>query len=337
MRCLWILAALVLSAFAACSGPRDSVGLLVYREDDLFMRSLVNDIQKESDGQFSLDTRFSLNSQVIQNEQIENLIRSDTQVLIVNPVDRLGAYAVVNRLKMENIPVIFFNREPLRADMELWDQVWYVGARAEQSGRMQAELAMELFGSDPDNLNEFDRNGDDRIQTVILKGEQGHQDAEIRTATVQTAFQEAGYSLDVIAVETANWNRNEAYEIMEELLDQESIPPELVLSNNDAMALGAISIMRQRGLFSDTNGNGKMERTDEKWIPVLGIDGVPESVEQIEDGYLYGTVHNDYSTMAKAISALAESILKGQPDADFPYEITDGKYIWVDYKTFTLD
>ncbi|MDF1569375.1 MAG: galactose ABC transporter substrate-binding protein [Spirochaetaceae bacterium] len=337
MKYLSIWVVLVLSVLAACSSPRNSVGLLVYREDDLFMRSLVNDIQKESDGQFSLDTRFSLNSQVIQNEQIENLIREETQVLIINPVDRLGAYAVVKRLKMENIPVIFFNREPLRSDMELWDQVWYVGAKAEQSGRMQAELAMELFGSDPDSLNEFDRNDDGRIQTVILKGEQGHQDAEIRTAMVQTAFQEAGYSIDVIAVETANWNRNEAYETMEEILDRGVNPPELVLSNNDAMALGAISIMRQRGLFSDTNGNGKMERTDEEWIPVLGIDGVPESVEQIEAGYLYGTVHNDYSTMAKAIAALAESILEGRVDDDFPYEIIDGKYIWVDYKTFTLD
>lgn len=328
---------ILLLLLSACGKNEETVGLFIYDEDDLFMKSLTEDLQNEADGRLNLATFYSLNSQIIQNEQIENSIDSGSSLLIVNPVDRVGAHAVIRKLESEGIPVIFFNREPLKDDLLQWDMAWYVGARPEQSGRMQARLVMELFGENPFLLNKFDRNGDGRIQTVILKGEQGHQDAEIRTSTVLAAFQEQHYEIDLLATEVANWSRREAYDKMGELLDILVSPPELVLSNNDAMAIGAISVMRQNGIFKDTNDNGVVDKNDEQWIPVIGIDGVPDAVDQIRDGYLYGTVLNDSATMAKAIIALAEQIRSGVVHENFPYPITDGKYIWIDYKTFKLE
>ena len=140
---------------------------------------------------------------------------------------------------LKNVPVIFFNREPIPADLQLADKVWYVGARAEQSAVMQAQLAMRLFGDDPQKLNEYDRNGDGAIQVVILKGQQGHQDAEIRTTTVMESFREAGYVLDVVGIEVANWTRDEGYERMESVLDErEEASLELILSNNECHGFG---------------------------------------------------------------------------------------------------
>lgn len=330
---LCILAVLLL--LIACTRQKPNAGLFIYREDDLFMRSLTEDIIEKAEGIIKLETYYSLNSQVIQNEQIETALRQGAQLLIINPVDRLGTYAIINKLRTLNIPVIFFNREPLPRDIALWDRVWYVGALAEQSGRMQAELAMELFGSDPENLNEFDRNADKRIQAVILKGEQGHQDAEIRTATVQRTFREKGYELDVLVTEVANWDRNESYEKMSHILDDLDTPLELVLSNNDAMAIGAISIMRQREYFKDDNANGMVDKYDSSWVPVLGIDGVPDAVSQIEDGYLYGTVLNDYNAIAEAIVELSAYLVASGDDGVLG--VTQGRYIWIDYKTFRLD
>ena len=316
---------------SSCGGRSDRVGLFIYREDDLFMRTLTAYIQSFGDDVMPLETFYSRNSQTIQNEQIESVLSGHPSLMIINPVDRLGAHAIVNRLKDSDVPVIFFNREPLREDITLWEKAWYVGARAEQSGLLQADLAMDLFGDDPSNLGGQDRNGDNRIQTVILKGEQGHQDAEARTATVQAAFKNNGYVMDVLAVEVANWNRSEAYEKMRELLETLDEPPELILSNNDAMALGAISYMRQNGFFQDADGDGKVGRGDADWIPVLGIDGVPDAVAQINAGYLYGTVLNDAEAMARAIVNLAVQLK--DPDYRAPSAASD-RYIWVDYQAF---
>ncbi len=338
LRCLvFMIASPFVLLCTSCPVEKPQAALFVYREDDLFMRSLIRGVKRKSRGLYPLSTYYAKNSQVIQNEQIENALKEGVPLMMINPVDRLGAYAIVKKLRTAHVPVIFFNREPLPRDMQLWEEVWYVGGRARQSGQMQAELAMDLFGPDPGHLNKYDRNGDGKIQTVILKGEQGHQDAEIRSAAVEQAFREKGYALDVLAVEVANWNRNEAYEGMDEVLDTLERLPELVLSNNDAMALGAIAVMRRRGVFKDTNGNGQIDKDDEDWVPVLGIDGVPDAVGHIQDGYLYATVLNDFEAMSAAITALAAALLNGGVGEDFPYPVTDERYIWIDYKTFVLD
>jgi len=258
-------------------------------------------------------------------------------LMMVNPVDRLGAYAVIRRSMAAGVPVIFFNREPLAADLALWDKTFYVGAKAEQSGQLQAKLVMELFGGSPYRLNEYDRNGDGVIQAIILKGEQGHQDAEIRTREVQRSFEKHGFALEVLALEIANWNRDEAYGKMGNLIRDYGKRVELIVSNNDAMALGAISRMRQEGLFKDTDGNGRIDRNDDAWIPVVGIDGLKDAKEAIAEGYLYGTVTNDSLSMAKAMVELAGVLLGSVDRKAMKYPLVDGKYIWIDYRPFVSD
>jgi methyl-galactoside transport system substrate-binding protein len=323
--------------FTACDNGEKKVSLFLYNEEDLFVREFSRQIISLAGELVDLKSFDALNSQILQNETIENQINEGCDLALINPVDRLGAYSIIKRLKNEDIPVIFFNREPLLKDLLLWDKTWYVGARAEQSGQMQADLVMELFGNDPENLNEYDRNRDGRIQTIILKGEQGHQDAEIRTSEVVLSFRLKGFDLDILATEVANWDRDESYEKMGDLIKTFESQIELVLSNNDAMALGAINRMRQSGLFVDSNENGRVDRYDEGWIPVLGIDGIDQAVEQIQEGYLYGTVLNDSATMARAMMELGDAILFEKSLNELSFTIEEGKYIWIDYQVFTLE
>lgn len=333
-----LAAAALLSLLTASCGPgRRGVALFLYNEADPYIREFARQIIAEYEPGSAQEKYDAANSQPLQNEQIEGVLgrpgkAGKPAVLMVNPVDRLGSYAVVRRAMAEDVPVIFFNREPLVEDLALWDKTYYVGARAEQSGQLQAELVMELFGGSPGRLNQYDRSRDGKIQAVILKGEQGHQDAEIRTREVLRSFEEHGFAVEVLAIEIANWSRDEAYGKAARLFRDLGGAIELVVSNNDAMALGAISAMRQAGVFRDTNGNGKADKHDEGWIPVVGIDGLREAEEAIAEGYLYGTVRNDSLSMAKAMAALAGSLLGEQGEGEYP--MVDGRYIWIDYKPF---
>ncbi|MDC7235108.1 MAG: galactose ABC transporter substrate-binding protein [Spirochaetales bacterium] len=333
----FILCCLFLLSLGSCRSETKQVDMLLYNQDDLFINSFYRQIVAMAEDSVNLTVHDARNSQILQNETLELRLREGSDLMLINPVDRLGAYSVIKRLRSENIPVIYFNRQPLHKDLLLWEQSWYVGARAEQSGQMQADLVMDLFGGDPENLNEYDRNGDGKIQTVILKGEQGHQDAEIRTSEVVGSFRRNGFKLDILVTEVANWDRNEAYEKMGEILKNFGDDIELILSNNDAMALGAISRMRQSGVFTDSNGNGRIDRMDEGWIPVLGIDGIEQAVEQIQAGYLYGTVENDSASMARAIAALSQAVLEETPLSDLPFPVEDDKYIWIDYQPFIME
>jgi len=199
---------------------------------------------------------------------------------------------------------------------------------------MQAELVMALFGGDSARLNQYDKNHDGKIQTIILKGEQGHQDAETRTSEVLRSFESRKFHIDVLAVEVANWAHDEAYTKMGRLLGKYQNKIELIISNNDDMALGAIAQMRQAGIFRDTNGNGRIDRFDSNWIPVVGIDGLQEAEASISEGYLYGTVKNDSQSMAKTMIELANAILGHTGFSTLSVPLKDGKYIWIDYKPY---
>ena len=318
--------------FLSCGIQEKTAGLFLYNLEDPYVDIFSNQISEHSEGLFRIETMDSQNSQIIQNEYIEKQINKKNDLMIINPVDRLGAYSIIKKLKSLDIPVIFFNREPLAEDLYLWEKTYYVGAKAQQSGRLQAEMIMELFGSDPENLNKYDRNGNGIIETVILKGEQGHQDAEIRTSEVVQTFLTNNFKLDILITEVANWKRDEAYEKMKDIINIFGNSIELVISNNDAMALGAVSIMRQSGMFRDTNGNGVIDADDDQWTPVVGIDGLDEAVEMIEEGYLYGSVLNDSNSQAEAIAELADVILNNRDPDEMDYPLVDGKYIWIDYK-----
>ena len=223
------------------------------------------------------------------------------------------------------------------SDLIRYEKAFYVGADAIQSAQLQASLIMDLFGNDPRNLNQFDRNDDGIIQTIILKGQQGHQDAEARTKFVIDTLIGNNYKVEVLEVAIANFDQQEGYEKMLALIDLYADTMEVVISNNDAMAIGAIQALLEKGLIEDINEDGIIDQSSEPWIPVVGIDGLDPALELIRSGHMYGTIKNDSQEMANIMLELAMWILQEKSLHDFPHEIENGQYVWVDYKKLSIN
>ncbi len=321
---------------SSCKKTNYEIPFILYDEEDLFMMSFRDSIFLHNSSDITFKMYDSTNSQIIQNEIINGVLLDSPKLIIVNPVDRLGAYTIIEKSKLTDTPIIFINREPLAEDLLSWDKVYYVGAKPEQSAIYQAELVMELFGSNPNNLNNYDLNGDGKIQCIILKGQEGHQDAEIRTEAVVNEMEENGYDLEILKIESADFRTSVAFDVMNELLPIYRDQIEVIFSNNDAMAIGAINALKEDGFFTDDNEDGKVDSNIDNWIPVVGIDGIAEAIQLIEDGYLYGTVINDSESMAKAVIELSSAIFNNEDPETISYPILYGKYIWIDYKKYSL-
>jgi methyl-galactoside transport system substrate-binding protein len=291
--------AMLALTLTSCKRTDEAVPLVLYNGADPYIMQFKDHINEYAEGRLTMEVYDSQNSQLLQNEIIEEILREDPRILIVNPVDRLGAYTIIEQAKERNIPVIFINREPLPEDMARYDQVYYIGAPAATGAIIQAEMVSELFGS-PGSLSVLDRNDDGLIQVVVLKGEQGHQDAEIRTEVVLEELERRGYDLEILSIEICDWQKEIAYDRITQYL--EVSPPlatiELVLSNNDYMAIGAIDALREQGFFQDDNEDEVISSNDGSWIPVLGIDAIEEAIDYIDRGFLHGTVLNDSETMS---------------------------------------
>ena len=318
---------------SGCNTSSKEVPLLIYDMEDPYMNQFTEDILAEELTGFTFEDYDAQNSQIIQNEQIDALLSKNPKLMVINPVDRQSVYTMIEKSDQQEVPIIFINREPLNVDMLSSNRVYYIGAPAENSAIIQSELIIDIFGL-PTMLSSHDRNNDNIIQLIILKGEQGHQDAEIRTETVIEALEEYGYELDILTIRVCDWNQEKAREAMNELIDGYGNQFEIIISNNDAMALGAIEALSENGYFQDMNLDGSIDREKDVWMPVVGIDGISEAVEMIERGFLYGTVLNDSERMAEAIAELSQALLDGSDIYDISFEITDEKYIWVDYKKY---
>jgi methyl-galactoside transport system substrate-binding protein len=332
-----IMVITLLLLLSGCKVTDNSVPLIIYDRNDTYMTDFESRILTKANGTVDYSVFDSQNSQVIQNEIIEQQLAKNAKLLIINPVDRLGAYTIIEKAKQTNTAIIFINREPLAEDLQNGENVYYIGADPRASARLQAEIVMDLFGGNPSDLNEMDLNDDNIIQAIILKGQIGHQDAELRTEYVISEIEMNGYQLEVLEIRVANFDLETAETEMGLLLEEYGSSIEVVISNNDAMAIGAINTLVEEGYFVDTNSNGVIERETELWIPVIGIDGLPQSIDLIDRGYLYGTVINDSDSMAEVLVQLTKAILSGQDVNDIGYELTDGIYFWVDYQKYTKE
>lgn len=309
--------------FAGCgSGAgsgKVSIGCAIYKFDDTFMTSVRNNIAEAAKDKADIEIVDSQNSQATQNDKVDLFITKKVNSLAINPVDRTAAGVILEKAKKKNIPIVFFNKEPMPEDMQKWDKVYYVGAKAEESGTMSGQIVVDYWKANPD----ADRNGDGVMQYIMLKGEPGHQDAELRTEYSIKAVEDAGIKVEKLAEDTGMWDRVKGQEKMAAFLAKHGDSIEAVFANNDDMALGAIEALKAAGYFKDG-----------KFMPVVGVDATAPALQALEEGTLLGTVLNDAKNQGRATFNIAYVLGKGETPTkeNIGYETTDGKYIWVPYK-----
>lgn len=272
------------------------IGMTLYKQEDVFVSSITKNIEeiakeKESDGKYKitmniLDAKGNLNN---QNNQVDKFIAQDYDIICVNLVDRTAAAVIIDKAKAANKPVIFFNREPVEEDMERWNRLYYVGAEAEQSGEMQADIIINAYKKDKQKV---DKNGDGKIQYVMLEGEQGHQDTSIRTEYCIKTITQNGIEVEKLADDTANWEGAQATTKMTKWIKTFGDKIEVVFSNNDAMALGAVRALDNLNI------------TENRPL-IVGIDGLPDALSAVKNGLMAGTVINDSKAQANLIFNIA--------------------------------
>lgn len=306
------------------AGTEPNIGVAIYKFDDTFMTGVRNAITEAANGKAKVDIVDSQNSQPTQNDKIDLFITKKVDALVINPVDRTAAGVMIDKAKAADIPVVFLNREPLPEDMKKWDKVYYVGAKAEESGTISGQLIVDYWKANPD----ADKNKDGVLQYVMLKGEPGHQDAELRTKYSVQALEDAGIKVEKVAEDTGMWDRVKGQEKMAAFLAAHGDKIEAVLANNDDMALGAIEALKAAGYF-----------TGGKKMPVVGVDATAPALQALKDGTMLGTVLNDAKNQGKAALNLAAVLAKGEvPNKDSSgYDLTDGKFVWIPYKKITKD
>ncbi|KGT95765.1 sugar ABC transporter substrate-binding protein [Erwinia typographi] len=311
------LTALVASMmFGAAAQAADTrIGVTIYKYDDNFMSVVRKDIEKDAKDSpgIQLLMNDSQNSQSTQNDQVDVLVAKGVKALAINLVDPAAAAVVIGKAKANDIPIVFFNKEPTAKALASYDKAYYVGTDSKESGVKQGELIEKHWKATP----AWDLNKDGVIQFVLLKGEPGHPDAEARTKYVIDTLNKDGVKTQQLHLDTAMWDTAQAKDKMDAWLSgPNGNKIEVVIANNDAMAMGAVEALKAHNKSS---------------VPVFGVDALPEALALVKSGAMAGTVLNDAENQAKATLEMAKNLADGKPATEGTNYKLDGKVVRVAY------
>ncbi|MFV0313977.1 MAG: substrate-binding domain-containing protein [Anaerotignum sp.] len=308
------MASVMMLSLAACGSsaeaPADDsaaelpqVGVLIYKYDDTYISTVRNALEEALSGKAEVIMQDGKADQATQNDQLDVLIEKGVDVLAINMVDAKAASGVVEKAKEAGIPTVFFNREPDADVIKSFEKACFIGTNAADAGKMQGDIIKDLMETHP----EYDLNGDGKVQYVMFQGEPDNPEAIARTLySVEQAITNGVEMEQVGETQVCNWDTETAQKAMEAMLAANEGKIELVIANNDGMAIGCIAALSNIGYNTGAEGAN--------FIPVIGVDATDAAKEAISQGTMSATVLQDGQAMGNAIAAVVMNLANG---ADF--------------------
>jgi len=306
----FILFLAVLFMLTGCSAEKaPEIGLCIH-EETAFTRIYAKEIRQalEQHG-CRVTVLYSGNDQNTQNRQLRQLIDQNCGGLVISPVMIGEGEALVQMVKSANIPTVFISREPKENALKLWNMVSYVGCDPAGAGKAQAQLLLNT-------PNRGDMNGDGVLSYVVLQGQQESLNARDRTDHALRMLWDAGLATDELRLYCTDGQRETAKRTIKKALKDFPEEVEAVLCNTDTMALAVMEVLQERGIIIG------------KDMYLLGMDGIPRALEQMQEGNLTGTVLEDYPRQARQVATTMQQLLAGQAVSSrsyFPYIPVDRK------------
>jgi inositol transport system substrate-binding protein len=179
--------------------------------------------------------------------------------IVIEPVDEQASAAAIDDLMSDKIPVVTF----CSVVKGTTEPTIHFGANQEAVGAAMADALRQKFP-----------NG---AKFIFLDGEPGSGSAVLRAKGFFDAIEKDKIKYQLVARQTAKWQRPEGLRVTQNILTSLGYQPDVIVSANDDMALGAIEALRSEKLSA-----GK--------VAVIGCDAMPDALNAVKDGWMYATV-----------------------------------------------
>ena len=308
------------------------LGAGIYSASDNFNSYIGKAITNACDGIFKTNIEDGQNDQSTQNNQVDTMLAKGASVVAVSVCDVTAAPTLIQKCKdAGNVPIIFFNKEITDYDViNSYENAYQVTSTGGDYGAsIQAQMVIDYWKEHP----EMDKNGDGKLQLVYLMGDPGHTASQPRCDYLKSTIEDAGIEIDLLAEDTGMWVTATAKEKMDAWVSKYGDEIECCVAGNDAMALGALSAVEAAGFNTDGEESSK-------YIPIYGIDALPEILSKIESGEITGSVLQDAKTQGHTIVKMAENLTSGKDAVDGIEGVEteeEAKAVRVPYQAITKD
>ena len=217
----------------------------------------------------------SENDTAKESAHFDNVIASGYSAILFNPTDADGSIANVGRAEKAGIPVFCIDRE------------------INSTEAATAQLLSDNYSGCVELGAYFVEQIGEKGKYVELLGLVGDNNTWNRSKGFHSVV-DRYEGLEMVAQQSADFDRNQALEVMESIL-QSHDDIDAVFCGNDAMAMGAYQALL---------GAGKSEA-----VKVFGYDGAADVVDSIRDGKIVATVMQYPKLMASTSAEYAHEYL----------------------------
>ncbi|OCB00640.1 galactose ABC transporter substrate-binding protein [Clostridium beijerinckii] len=263
----------------------------------------LEEVEKENENKVQFTFFDSKGNETIQNQNIDESFNQNFDLFVVDLVNSSTNFSqsALSKIFNRNIPLIvtLIPSDPIINCIRTYNRAVIIGADDAQSGSLQGKILIDTWTSNKETL---DRNKDNVIQYIILKGPIGDPSTPLRSKYSIQTINDARIKTEELLSSTCNWNKDCARDDIQSSLLNLYSKVEVIISNNDAMAIGAIEALQKYGF--NKGGNSRC-------IPVVGVDAIPESRKLIDQGFMTGTVIQDTRAYADAIYSVGLNLISG--------------------------
>lgn len=270
-----------------------TIGICLYDGEDPFIADCRAKLEQAlTEKGYRVSVADCRKDQSVQNQQIDSFLSQEVDGLIIIPCMTSAADVFLKKLQAADIPAVLFHREVDHDLLQSLEKVAYVGCDGAGAGALQGELILR-------STNRGDLNGDQILSYVLLQGEPDRVDTLQRTENVLLALRRSGITLRELDSVCCGGDQEKARQLCENLLRKYGPDIEVVICNDDTMALGALEAITEAGRTVGTD------------ILLTGIGGTDQAMEKIRSGAMTGTVAADVGSQVETVIQVLTDLMAG--------------------------
>ncbi|ADL50692.1 galactose ABC transporter substrate-binding protein [Clostridium cellulovorans] len=279
------------------------VGILLYSFEEMYLSLLkksLEDIEKENTDKVEFTFFDGKANSAIQYQLMDEMINKNFDLIFLNIFESKQEILedIIYRAKQKNIALILFLSTIPNLDiMKSYSKIAIIAAALKDPPVLEGQIIVDEWKT---NKKIMDKNGDNILQYVMLKGKKDSTLSDTRTKYSLETIKNAGIQTDELSTVVCNWNRETAKDAITSLFLRYGPKIEAIIANNDTLAIGAIEGLQKYGY---NKGNKS------KTIPVVGIDALPEAQELIKKGFMLGSVFHNPRILADTIYTVGMNLV----------------------------
>ena len=305
-----ILLAFSLISFTACqksASDQEVIGVLLRNDSDVFLSAYkkgIEDFAKKND--IKVQIYSANNDAAIQIDQLKTLLLNGVKNFVFVAYNSDLTEQITKIISSQGGSAAFSNIIPTVEALKAGENFFYASSPETDAGKFQAEIIDGYFKKNPGKIQ------GKNLRVLYFNGEYGHPGQIYRKVGVMEELSKLGYQVNVLKEFGANWDRSSARQYLDLWLEGDNPAFDVVIAQNDEMALGAVDSLLSHNLVDDpskptvdANGDGTALA-----VPVLGIDATEAGMASLQNNQLYGTVLQDASAQAATALELVWECMK---------------------------